>query len=37
VRGAEALLMSMVNQATPADGEHSLPDDVAALAVRRMA
>jgi sigma-B regulation protein RsbU (phosphoserine phosphatase) len=35
--GAEALLMSMVNQATPADGEHSLPDDVAALAVRRMA
>jgi phosphoserine phosphatase RsbU/P len=37
VPGAEALLMSMVNQATPADGEHSLPDDVAALAVRRMA
>jgi sigma-B regulation protein RsbU (phosphoserine phosphatase) len=35
--GVEALLMSMVNQATPADGEHSLPDDVAALAVRRMA
>src|SRR5713226_4039897 len=34
---AEALLMSMMNQATPADGEHSLPDDVAALAVRRMA
>src|ERR1700693_71446 len=34
---AEALLMSMINQATPADGEHSLPDDVAALAVRRMA
>jgi len=33
---AEALLMSMMNQATPADGEHSLPDDVAALAVRRM-
>jgi sigma-B regulation protein RsbU (phosphoserine phosphatase) len=33
----EALLMSMINQATPADGEHSLPDDVAALAVRRMA
>lgn len=37
VPGAEALLMSMVNQATPADGEHPLPDDVAALAVRRMA
>ncbi len=37
VPGAEALLMSMVNQAMPADGEHSLPDDVAALAVRRMA
>jgi len=34
---AEALLMSMMNQATPADGEHPLPDDVAALAVRRMA
>ncbi len=33
---AEALLMSMMNQATPADGEHSLSDDVAALAVRRM-
>ncbi len=33
---AEALLMSLMNQATPADGEHSLPDDVAALAVRRM-
>jgi phosphoserine phosphatase RsbU/P len=37
VAGAEALLMSMVNQVTPADGEHSLPDDLAALAVRRMA
>jgi sigma-B regulation protein RsbU (phosphoserine phosphatase) len=37
VPGAEALLMSMVNQVTPADGEHSLPDDLAALAVRRMA
>src|SRR5438132_2023323 len=34
---AEALLMSMMNQAMPADSEHSLPDDVAALAVRRMA
>jgi sigma-B regulation protein RsbU (phosphoserine phosphatase) len=34
---AEALLMSMMNQATPADGEHSLPDDVAALAIRRTA
>ena len=34
---AEALLMSMMNEATPADGEHPLPDDVAALAVRRMA
>ena len=33
---AEALLMSMMNQAMPADSEHSLPDDVAALAVRRM-
>ena len=37
VPSAEALLTSMMNQATPADGEHSLPDDVAALAVRRMA
>jgi sigma-B regulation protein RsbU (phosphoserine phosphatase) len=37
VAGAEALLMSMVNQVTPADGEQSLPDDLAALAVRRMA
>ena len=37
VPGAEALLMSMVNQVMPADGEHSLPDDLAALAVRRMA
>jgi sigma-B regulation protein RsbU (phosphoserine phosphatase) len=37
VPGAEALLMSMVNQVTPADGEHSLPDDLAALVVRRMA
>jgi len=27
----------MIDQATPADGEPSLPDDVAALAVRRMA
>ena len=34
---AEALLMSMMNQAMPADSEHSLPDDVAALAVHRMA
>jgi len=34
---AEALLMSMMNQAMPADSEHSLPDDVAALAVRRKA
>jgi len=34
---AEALLMSMMNQAMPAPSEHSLPDDVAALAVRRMA
>ena len=34
---AEALLMSMMNQATPADGEHSLPDDVAAVAIRRTA
>jgi len=34
---AEALLMSMMNQAMPAASEHSLPDDVAALAVRRMA
>jgi len=34
---AEALLMSMMNQAMPADSEHSLPDDVAALTVRRMA
>lgn len=34
---AEALLMSMMNQVTPADGQRSLPDDVAALAVRRMA
>jgi sigma-B regulation protein RsbU (phosphoserine phosphatase) len=34
---AEALLMSMMNQATPADGQRSLPDDVAALAVRRTA
>jgi serine phosphatase RsbU (regulator of sigma subunit) len=34
---AEALLMSMMNQATPADGEHPLPDDVAALAIRRTA
>lgn len=34
---AEGLLMSMMNQATPADGQRSLPDDVAALAVRRMA
>src|SRR5438874_7445958 len=34
---AEGLLMSMMNQAMPADSEHSLPDDVAALAVRRMA
>ena len=37
VPSAEALLTGMMNQATPADGEHSLPDDVAALAVRRMA
>ena len=37
VPGAEGLLMSMVNQVIPADGEHSLPDDLAALAVRRMA
>ena len=34
---AEALLMSMMNQATPADGEHPLPDDVAAVAIRRTA
>ena len=34
---AEALLMGMMNQATPADGEHSLPDDVAAVAIRRTA
>jgi sigma-B regulation protein RsbU (phosphoserine phosphatase) len=34
---AEALLMSMMNQATPADDEHSLPDDVAAVAIRRTA
>ena len=37
VPSAEALLTSMMNQAMPPDCEHPLPDDVAALAVRRMA
>ena len=33
---ADALLMGMLNQVAPAEGQPRLPDDVAALAVRRM-
>jgi serine phosphatase RsbU (regulator of sigma subunit) len=32
---AEALLMQMLNEAAPVNGHESLPDDIAALAVRR--
>jgi sigma-B regulation protein RsbU (phosphoserine phosphatase) len=33
---ADTLLMRMLNQVAPADGQTHLPDDVAAVAVRRM-